>query len=58
MCVEMDDASENLASVNTQPKCPLSMWTEDILAHSRLSIDEDIRPSYLILLQEADERVF
>ena len=58
VCVELDDASERQVKPKQKNKCPLSMWSEDTLIHGRLSLDEDIRSSYLMVLKEVDERIF
>ena len=58
VCVEMSDASERQTTIKERSKCPLNIWSEDALAHSRLSIEGDIRPSYKTLLQEANDKVF
>lgn len=39
-------------------KCPLQIWTPDKLYLTKLEVDIDIRPSYSIMLKEADDKIF
>ena len=50
--------SERQNSIKDRSKCPLSIWSEETLAHARLTIEEDVRPSYETLLLESDDKVF
>ena len=52
--VEIDGVRET----KSQQDCPLSIWTDNILKLTELDLDLDIRPSYLIMLEEVDRSIF
>eukprot|EP00353_Schmidingerella_taraikaensis_P006493 CAMPEP_0185583920 /NCGR_PEP_ID=MMETSP0434-20130131/28783_1 /TAXON_ID=626734 ORGANISM="Favella taraikaensis, Strain Fe Narragansett Bay" /NCGR_SAMPLE_ID=MMETSP0434 /ASSEMBLY_ACC=CAM_ASM_000379 /LENGTH=229 /DNA_ID=CAMNT_0028203333 /DNA_START=1181 /DNA_END=1870 /DNA_ORIENTATION=- len=60
VCTEFNSVRQSVAvaSVPKLMNCPLRMWSSKILDHARLDLDFDIKPSYLMLLKEADRVIF